>query len=185
MRDQHLDEVVQKMDESFPDFDHSIMRMIAAIANTYHILLSVMERAFSAYGITPQSMDVLVALYVNREQGCPLGEISERLMVSPANVTGLVDGLVKKGLASRREHPEDRRKRLATITPRGIELMEAFIPESARFFEEVFADLSQEDKLQLYDRLGQVSRRLLPYWERRRVADLQRSTPRKQVAGRS
>ena len=175
MRDLYLNKIMERLGEKFPAFDHSTIRMIAALTNTYHILLSVMERALSSYGITPQSMDVLVALYVNQEHGCPLGEIGEMLMVSPANITGLVEGLVKKGLVSRKEHPEDRRKRMVKLTPKGIKLMEEFIPESARFFQVVFASATLEDKLQLCERLGQLSGLLLPYWERRIVPDLRRS----------
>jgi DNA-binding MarR family transcriptional regulator len=171
MRDQYLNDIRQRLGEQFPDFDHSTVRMIASLTNTYHILLSVMERALTIYGITPQSMDVLIALYVKKGQDCLLGEIGELLMVSPANITGLVQGLVRKGLANRKEHPGDRRKRLVEITPQGIALMEDFIPESTRFFHEVFASVSPQDKLQLYERLRQLSTLLLPYWEKRRMPD--------------
>jgi MarR family transcriptional repressor of emrRAB len=169
MRDQYLNKLMERFSEQFPGFDHSTVRMIAALSNTYHILQSVMERAFSVYGITPQSFDVMIALYVMKDRGCLLGEIGDLLMVSPANVTGLVEGLVKKGMATRLEDPVDRRKRLAEITPRGIAFLEMLIPASAEFFKEVFASITTEDKRQLCERLGQISALLLPYWEKRKV----------------
>lgn len=182
MRDQHQNDVVNCLERQFPGFDHSTMRMMAALASTYHILLSVMERALTEYKVTPQSMDVLVALYVKKGQECLLGELGELLMVSPANITGLVEGLVRKGLVTRKEHPEDRRKRLAEITPRGIELMEEFIPECARFFQEVFASVSSEEKQRLCELLGQLSNLILPYWEKRLVLNLQRSKSRRRTS---
>lgn len=169
MRDQYLNKLMERFGEQFPGFDHSTVRMIAALSNTYHILQSVMERAFSVYGITPQSFDVMIALYVMKDRGCLLGEIGDLLMVSPANVTGLVEGLVKKGMATRMEDPIDRRKRLAEITPLGIAFLEMLIPASAEFFKEVFASITTEDKRQLWERLGQISALLLPYWEKRKV----------------
>ena len=174
MREQYLEQIQTKLGENFPNTDHSALRMIATLTNAYHILLSVMERAIAGYGVTPQSIDVLIAIFVGPEDGCPLVEISERLMLSPANITGLVEGLVKKGLVSRREFPGDRRKRLAQLTPKGKELIENFIPESARFLQVVLAPLTLEDKLQLSERLGQLSALLLPYWERRIVPDFKR-----------
>ncbi len=169
MRDQYLNKLMERFGEQFPGFDHSTVRMIAALSSTYHILQSVMERAFSVYGITPQSFDVMIALYVYENiRGCLLGEIGDLLMVSPANVTGLVEGLVKKGMATRIEDPIDRRKRLAEITPRGIAFLEMLIPASAEFFKEVFASITTEDKRQLCERLGQISALLLPYWEKRK-----------------
>jgi DNA-binding MarR family transcriptional regulator len=172
MRDQYMDAITKRFTKQFPNFDHSTVCMIASLSNTYHILRSVMERAFSIYEITPQSMDVLVALYVMKDRDCLLGEIGELLMVSPANITGLVEGLVKKGLVKRTEDPGDRRKRLTKLTPRGITFMETFIPASARFLREVFASVTPEDKQQLYDRLNQISKLLLPYWEKRRAPSL-------------
>jgi DNA-binding MarR family transcriptional regulator len=169
MRDQYLNQLTERLSEQFPDFDHSTVRMIAALSNTYHILRSVMERAFSIYGVTPQSMDVLFALYVMKGRGCLLGEIGDLLMVSPANITGLVEGLVKKGLVNRTEDPGDRRKRLTELTPRGIAFMETFIPASAGFLQDIFASVTSEDKQQLCDRLDQISTLLLPYWEKRKV----------------
>jgi MarR family 2-MHQ and catechol resistance regulon transcriptional repressor len=169
VRDRYMNELLERFSEQFPGFDHSTIQMIAALSNTYRRLLSVMERAFSIYGITPQSMDVLITLYVMKDRDCLLGEIGERLMVSPANITGLVEGLVKKGLVNRMEDPGDRRKRLAELTPRCIAFMDTFIPTSAKFLQEIFASVTPEDKQQLYDRLEQISTLLLPYWEKRKV----------------
>lgn len=167
MREQYMEEFMNTLEGQFPGLDHSTGRMIAVLTNTYHILFAVLERAFAQYGITPQSLDVLVALYVRRDQGCPLGEIGEIMMVSPANVTGLVDGLVRKGLVSRREHPQDRRKRLAEITPNGVKFVEEFIPRSARFLEKVFTPIGEGEKEDLCRQLGQLSKLLMPYWEKR------------------
>jgi DNA-binding MarR family transcriptional regulator len=177
MRDQYIEEAMARMEAHFPGFDHSTMQMIVALSNTYRILLSVMDRALAEYKITPQSMDVLVALYVRRGRDVLLGEIGELLLVSPANVTGLVEGLVKKGLAIRKEHPDDRRKRLAEITPKGVALVEVFIPESARYFQAVFAAISPQEKQELVDRLGQVFKSIFPFWEKRELPNLTRLGP--------
>lgn len=46
-------------------------------------------------------------------------ELSDRLSVTKRNVTSLVDGLEKDGLARRRPHPTDRRSTLVDLTPAG------------------------------------------------------------------
>jgi len=48
-----------------------------------------------------------------------MNELSEHLMVTPRNVTALVDGLEKEGLVRRTPHPTDRRAILIELTPAG------------------------------------------------------------------
>ena len=174
MENEYLDEIVNRLSEQFPDLDHSMIQAVTVLSGTYHVLLSIIKRVISTHQITPQSMDVLMAIYVTKDQKCTLGEISGRLMVSPANITGLVDGLRKKGLVKRREHPKDRRKRLTELTPKGLAVIEEFIPRCALFMQMVFASVSQEDKQQLYERLKQIFQHVLPY---REISRLPTSAP--------
>jgi DNA-binding MarR family transcriptional regulator len=51
--------------------------------------------------------------------GISLGELSQRMMVSNGNVTGLAARLVAEGLVERRPHPADRRSVTLRLTPRG------------------------------------------------------------------
>jgi DNA-binding MarR family transcriptional regulator len=46
-----------------------------------------------------------------------MGQLAQALDVSLGNVTGLVDGLVQRGLVRREEDPSDRRQKLASLTP--------------------------------------------------------------------
>ena len=48
-----------------------------------------------------------------------LGELSQRMMVSNGNVTGLVDRLVAQGLLARRRSPNDRRSQFVSLTAEG------------------------------------------------------------------
>jgi DNA-binding MarR family transcriptional regulator len=45
-----------------------------------------------------------------------MGQLAHALDVSLGNVTGLVDGLIQRGLARREEDPADRRQKLASLT---------------------------------------------------------------------
>src|SRR2546430_15481159 len=46
-----------------------------------------------------------------------MGQLAHGLDVSLGTVTGLIDGLVQRGLARREEDPTDRRQKLASLTP--------------------------------------------------------------------
>jgi DNA-binding MarR family transcriptional regulator len=47
-------------------------------------------------------------------------EIGERLIVTRATVTGVVDSLERRGLVVRTPHPADRRSLLVEVTPEGL-----------------------------------------------------------------
>src|ERR1700686_4371359 len=59
------------------------------------------------------------ALFILWTAGKPqtMGQLAQALDVSLGSVTGLVDGLVERGLVRREEDPDDRRQKLARLTP--------------------------------------------------------------------
>ena len=48
-----------------------------------------------------------------------LGELSQRMMVSNGNVTGLAERLVEQGLLDRRASPNDRRAQFVSLSAEG------------------------------------------------------------------
>jgi len=51
-------------------------------------------------------------------------ELGERLIVTRATVTGLIDSLEQRGFARRYANPSDRRSLLVEITPAGLEVVQ-------------------------------------------------------------
>jgi len=76
----------------------------------------VRRRLREAFDITLPRFDVLAQLDRSPE-GMTLGELSQRMMVSNGNMTGLVDRLVEQGLLRRRPSPTDRRAQIVSLTP--------------------------------------------------------------------
>ena len=59
------------------------------------------------------------------------------------------DGLVKKGLVSRKDHPDDRRVRRVELTPKGRALITRGFGEHAAAMEDVADVLSKNERLTL------------------------------------
>ena len=74
--------------------------------------------------------------------GMTLGELSQRMMVSNGNVTGLVDRLVEQGLIHRRPSPKDRRAQLVSLTAEGRKFFRAMARANADWIGEMFGELS-------------------------------------------
>lgn len=70
------------------------------------------------FDTTLPRFDVMSVLYRNSD-GLKMSNLSNMLMVSNGNVTGIVDRLVLDGLILREAVPGDRRAALARMTPKG------------------------------------------------------------------
>ena len=81
------------------------------------LLNADMTRGLSALGLTESRTRVVWHLL----QAGPSTQraIADALEVSPRNVTGLVDGLVRTGFVRREPHPTDRRATLVHLTDQG------------------------------------------------------------------
>jgi DNA-binding MarR family transcriptional regulator len=72
----------------------------------------------------PLTIAQLKSLFFIRNQGSTnLGALAAALGVTPTNTTGIIDRLVKQGLVSRTENPENRRMLLLQATDKGEELV--------------------------------------------------------------
>ncbi len=74
-----------------------------------------------------------------------MGDLAERLRLSPSTVTGLVDGLVSRGLVERREDAEDRRIVRVALTGPGRRHRDQRRGLQQQRLARVFAALSDED----------------------------------------
>jgi len=66
-----------------------------------------------------------LVLGILRDRGpIPPSELSERLIVTRATVTGLIDSLEQRGFVRRSANPADRRSLLIEITPAGLSVLQ-------------------------------------------------------------
>ena len=87
----------------------------------------------------------LMAQLDRAAKGMTLGELSQRMMVSNGNVTGLVDRLVEQGLIDRRPAPNDRRAQIVSLTTEGRRFFRAMARANGEWIGDLFADLSANE----------------------------------------
>jgi DNA-binding MarR family transcriptional regulator len=81
-------------------------------------------------------------------------EIGDRLMVTPRNMTAMVDQLERAGLVARRPHPADRRATLLELTPAGKRVSDQDLLPRFQAMGEIFGELSEEEQQKFYAALG-------------------------------
>lgn len=97
-----------------------------------------------------------LALGLLRDLG-PLtpSEMGERLIVTRATVTGVVDSLERHGLVERHAHPDDRRRSIIEITEEGRGILQQ-VRTIVHRHEREWLSVMSEDELRHY--IGQLQR---------------------------
>src|SRR6266446_6534035 len=91
------------------------------------LLERVMQPYFARFGISGSQWGVLRNLGRAETEGLPglrLTDLSERLLIRPPSVTGVVDRLERGGLVVRDGSPFDMRAKQVALTAKGRELVE-------------------------------------------------------------
>ena len=101
------------------------MAAATSIMRVQQLLLGDFDEAVGRHGLTFARYEALVLLAFSREGNLPMSKMGQRLMVHPTSVTNIVQRLAAQGLVERVPNPADGRGMLASITPRGLEVMEA------------------------------------------------------------
>jgi DNA-binding MarR family transcriptional regulator len=62
--------------------------------------------------------------FVNRNQGSPLCKVADHMGLTSASASTLVDGLIKRGMMTREDQPDNRRRVRLVVTSRGKAILE-------------------------------------------------------------
>ena len=108
--------------------DARAMRATKALTAAAEAAARERERHAAAYGVTDAKLAVLDMLSCCADGGACLYAVGDELGVSRPNVTKLVDGLERSGLAERRRHPDDGRMVRAELTDDGAALADEALP---------------------------------------------------------
>jgi DNA-binding MarR family transcriptional regulator len=131
-------------------------------------LLSLLHAAQSAHGHVETklaaiglSLPKLAALHALHGAGesMPLSQLAQRLACVKSNITQLVDRLEADGLVSRVHDPNDRRSRLAVMTPAGRTAFEQGIRIQKECEEDLFGGLSAEESDQFSALIAKITSR--------------------------
>jgi DNA-binding MarR family transcriptional regulator len=82
-------------------------------------------------------------------EGLKMGELSQRMMVTGGNVTGITDLLEKEGMVARVTDERDRRAFRVRLTASGQRLFKRMAAEHERWIVELLDGLSSKRKLDL------------------------------------
>ena len=122
------------------------IRTVIELIRCYDALEDTMARHFARFGLSQPKFNALMQLRQAGEQGLALSELGERMLVSRANITGLIDRMEKDGLVVREIDHRDRRIFRAKLTTKAISLLEIILPVHFTFTRETMSGLTTNEK---------------------------------------
>ena len=106
------------------------------------------EARLASCGLSVPKLTALQRL-VEAGDSLPMSQLADRLSCVKSNVTQLVDRLEEEGFVSREADPNDRRSRLAVITPAGRKAYAQGTRAREAAEAELFGKFSREEALQM------------------------------------
>jgi len=97
------------------------------------------------------------ALRALRHRSCRMSDLGGRLMVSKQWASQSVDSLVRAGLATREEDPDDRRHAVVSATPEGLVQLEAHERALASFMAGALEGMPAEALARLDEALAELN----------------------------
>jgi DNA-binding MarR family transcriptional regulator len=102
----------------------------------------------------------LMAQLERTPDGLKMSELSQRMMVTGGNVTGITDGLEKEGLVIREVDPADRRVFRVKLTVEGQKQFRRMASEHEQWIIGLFEGMSVKQKNQLTELLGELKQHI-------------------------
>ena len=157
--DTTLDHTIDRESVS-SEHDHTSLRLwLRLLTCTTLIENCVRKRLRTDFETTLPRFDLMAQL-ARSDDGLKMGELSQRMMVSGGNVTGITDQLEKEGLVERLTPPGDRRVWKVRLTAKGRTTFAAMAAEHEDWIVDWLDDLSPDERHQLHNLLAKLKHSL-------------------------
>ena len=141
--------------------DHhlSVRLWLRMLACTNRIENFVRQNLQAKFSTTLPRFDLMAQLE-RAPQGLKMSELSQRMMVTGGNVTGITDGLEKEGLVIREVDKTDRRVFNVKLSAEGQRQFRRMAAEHEQWVIELFEGMSMKHKNLLVELLGELKRNI-------------------------
>jgi MarR family 2-MHQ and catechol resistance regulon transcriptional repressor len=120
------------------------LQLILSIGKAFKFVDDYVRPRMQKHGLTMTEFSVLMVLWHGGPT--PLGELSERILLTGASTTYTVKKLEKRGLIARESRSEDKRVVMGVITEKGRTLARKIGPLHATELAEAMHRLSTDEK---------------------------------------
>lgn len=129
-------------------------RLMMSLLTTTRQIDAACATLLARHGLSEGLFAALLAVRAN--PGIAPGSMAKQLLVTRATVTGLVDGLAKRGLLERAADPADRRSQTLHVTGAGELLVDGLSKVYSTWMDQLATGISDEQFNALFETLEAV-----------------------------
>ncbi len=149
--------------KDFPDLDPSACESFLHLLRTGDEAFRVVSEHLFTHQISQGRFSVLMQL-LREEEGCATpthspAELADRIGVTRATMTGLIDTLERDGLVKRDPAASDRRMMNVRVTDKGRKLMAEILPGHFQRIAKLMSSLSESERKTLVKLMTKVQSR--------------------------
>src|SRR5258708_11741158 len=158
------------LQREFPHMDRRAPEVLISVIRTDSLVTTALTRRFRRHGLSLSGFNALVILR-QAPDGVNPHEIADRLLVTRAAVTAILDALEAKGLVRRDRSGADGRMSLIAITAAGKKLLDGLLPEHFAAERAMASVLGANEKDMLISLIGPLQLHLTAQAEAATIAE--------------
>ena len=155
MANQFPVQVALDFEERYPNTSAQATECAMNLVFTADLLVKRIASLLQPFDLSPAS-GLALSILADSDAPLPPNKLADRLIISRASATSLIDSLERRGYVQRRPHQSDRRMLLVEPTERGRQVADAFrviVHQQEKMWLEA---LSEEEQQQLIDTLQRL-----------------------------
>jgi len=160
MANQFSIQIAPDFEERYPNSSARATECAMNLVFTADLLVKRISDLLQPFDLSPAS-GLVLSILTDSESPLPPNKIADRLIITRATVTGLIDSLERRGYVRRLPHPSDRRMLLIEPTDTGRQVAYAFRPIVHQHQKVWLEALSEQEQGQLIDSLQRLQPTLM------------------------
>lgn len=155
MANQNLIKIAPDFTKRYPGASPKATETAMNLVRTSELLVKRIADLVQPFDLTPSS-GLVLGILADFGEPLPPNKIAERLIISRASVTSLIDSLERRGYVRRLPHATDRRMLLIELTDTGRQVAHEFRLLVHQNQKTWLAVLSEQEQIQLIDTLHRI-----------------------------
>ena len=152
--------IAPDFEKQYPDSSAKATECAMNLVLTAGLLEKHIASLIAPLGLSPAT-GLVLSILADSEAPISPNKIAERLIISRASVTSLLDSLEKRGFVKRQPHPSDRRMLLVELTNAGRQVANQFRPIVHQHQKVWLNALNEKEQEQLIQTLRRLQASLM------------------------